>query len=118
MEERRRHQRYSSTAERRFIAKYVNNRLLGEVNNFSRGGIAFDSNDPLEKESLIKLLLQISGLNKVIPATIEVLWLRQKSDGYTYGARLIDIDPESKIEILDLLYQDWKQREISKSQAS
>ena len=118
MEEKRRHQRYSSGAQRRFVAKYVNNRFLGEVRNFSRGGISFDSNDPLEKENLIKLQLQISGLDKDIPATIEILWSRQKSDGYTYGARLINVNPESKIEILDLLYQDWKQKVIPKSQAN
>jgi hypothetical protein len=116
MEDRRKHQRYGCSGNRRFVAKYMNeDRMLGEVRDFSRSGISFSSQDLILAESQINLDLQISGLEKKIPAGIQIVWSKQNPHGYTYGAKLTSIDVESKIEILDLLYEDW--RKIVKAEA-
>ncbi|MBL7130120.1 MAG: PilZ domain-containing protein [Candidatus Omnitrophica bacterium] len=109
MEDRRKHQRYGCCSERKFIAKYENkDRMLGEVKDFSRSGISFDSKEDLNKEKEVKLDLQISGIDQKAPASIQILWSKQNPEGHTYGARFINISPESKFDIMDLLYQDWR----------
>lgn len=109
MEEKRKYNRFNCSRERRFIAKYENqDRVFGEVNDFSRSGISFNSGALLNKEDELILDLQISGLEQKIPANIQILWAKRESWGYAYGARLINISPEDKFEIMDLLYQDWK----------
>ena len=54
MEEKRRHQRYGGSKQIKFIAKYENkNRILGEIKDFSRSGISFNSKDHLKKDNQI-----------------------------------------------------------------
>ncbi|MFH1621551.1 MAG: PilZ domain-containing protein [Candidatus Omnitrophota bacterium] len=106
MEEKRRHQRYGCN-ERKFVARYNNaDKAIGEVNNFSRSGISFDSKDNLEKE--VKLDLEINGLEQKLPASVEIVWSKKTADSNTYGAKFTSISPESKFYVLDLLYQDWR----------
>ena len=109
MEEKRRHPRYGCSRYRSFIAKYEDkNRVIGEIRNFSRSGLSFNSNDNLKNEEELDLSLKISGLDKEAPAKIQILWSKQNPDKSDYGARLVDMNPESKFDIMDLLYQDWR----------
>lgn len=126
MEERRKYPRYGCHEKRRLIAKYEGkNRILGQVIDFSRSGISFASKSRLKKDKEVKLDLHISGLSQKMPATIQVVWIGQKSGeftplekttdrgrnsltGFTYGARLVSLSPSSKFDILDLLFQDWR----------
>ncbi|NQU19571.1 PilZ domain-containing protein [bacterium] len=108
MQERRKYPRYGCCARRKFVARYENkNKVMGEIKDFSRGGIFFISKERLRKKSQLRLDLQISGLNQKIPASIQILWSEGKPGKYAYGARLTNISPGSKFDIMDLLYQDW-----------
>ena len=108
MEERRRHQRYGSK-KRSFLAKYENNEnVIGEVKDFSRSGISFDSKEELAKDREVKLDLSINGLEQKIPASIQILWTKNNPGNNTYGARFTNISPENRFDIMDLLYQDWR----------
>ena len=108
-EERRRHQRYSRLSSRKFIIKFQKkNKVLGQVKDFSRSGISFYSDVKPSKLRKIKVFFEISGLEKKIPAIIKVLRRVPSQQGYFCAARLIDIYPDNKFEILDLLYKDWR----------
>lgn len=109
MEDRRRHQRYGGSRQMEFVAKYENkNIILGAIRDFSRSGISFNSKDRLNKENEINLDLQISGMDQKVPASVQILWSRRKFRGYAYGAIFINISPENKFDIMDLLYQEWR----------
>jgi hypothetical protein len=108
MEERRRHQRYDSS-KRKFVAQQENREgVIGEVKDFSRSGISFDSKAELGKNKEIKLDLQLNGLEQKIPASVQILWSKNNPEGFTYGAKFTNISPESRFDIMDLLYQDWR----------
>jgi len=109
MEEKRKYPRYSCSKDRKFVAVYENtDRLVGEVNDFSRQGMCISSKDPLREKEDMKIVLQMSGLKNRIPATIEIAWIKPHSSIFIYGAKLVKISPASKFDIMDLLYQDWK----------
>lgn len=113
MEERRKYPRYYCSQKRKFTVMSDNtDRLVGEVRDFSRGGIRFSSLDDIREKEQIKLLLQVAGLAQKTPVTIQIVWKKDESGSYTYGARLVQISPSSKFDIMDLLYQDWKRQEI------
>lgn len=116
MEDRRRHQRYGSGSERKFVVQRDNkDSVLGEVKDFSRSGIAFDSKEELNKDNEVKLDLQLIGLEQKVPASIQILWSKNNPKGFTYGARFTNISPESRFDIMDLLYQDWRKTLNSES---
>jgi hypothetical protein len=109
MQEKRKYPRYICSPERKFIAVYHNtDRQVGDVKDFSRSGIGLVCEDPLKDNEKIMLQLQIKGLGQKIPAVIQIVWSRPQEKNYTYGARLMQISPSSKFDIMDLLYQDWK----------
>lgn len=108
MEERRRHQRYGSN-KRKFVAQYENKEnVIGKVKDFSRSGISFDSKEELTQDRQVKLDLSINGLEQKIPASIQILWSKNNPENNTYGARFTNISAESRFDIMDLLYQDWR----------
>jgi hypothetical protein len=109
MDDRRKHQRLGSVSDRRFIIKYEDKDVvLGEVKNFSRSGISFDSKEKLDEGKELRVDLHISGLNQKVPANMQIIWSKPSADGYTYGVRFTNISPENRYEILDLLYLDWR----------
>ena len=109
MEERRRHQRYGSSRDRNFVAQYENNnKVLGQIKDFSRSGISFDSKEELARDAEVKLDLRINGLQQKVPASVEILWAKPNPEGFTYGAQFTNISPENRSDIMDLLYQDWR----------
>ena len=116
MEDRRKHQRYGSSNDRKFVAQHKNkDNLIGDVKDFSRSGISFDSKEEIKKDKELKLDLQIIGIDQRVPADIQVLWSKSSPEGHTYGARFTNISPENKFDIMDLLYQDWRKSLTSKS---
>ncbi|MDD5618183.1 MAG: PilZ domain-containing protein [Candidatus Omnitrophica bacterium] len=109
MEEKRKYPRYVCGEQRKFVAVYDNtDRVVGDIQDFSRGGIRFASRDPLDEKGQIKLLLQIAGLIPKVPAVIQIVWSKQEDANYIYGAEFLQINPGGKFDIMELLYQDWK----------
>ncbi|MDD5005305.1 MAG: PilZ domain-containing protein [Candidatus Omnitrophica bacterium] len=116
MEEKRKYPRYGCCPGRNFVARHENKKsILGEIKDFSRGGICFDSKNRLNTDDQLGLDLEIDGLDQKMPAGIQIRWCKKNKGRYTYGARLVNMNPGSKFDIMDLLYQDWRKNLNSSS---
>ena len=107
MKERRRYQRFGCSQDRQF--KLIQRqRLFGAIKDFSRGGLSFLCKERLKKNQQLSLNLELEGLERNVPAGVQVVWSKPRSGKYAYGAQFTNILPEDKFEIMDLLYRDWK----------
>ena len=84
----------------------------GELFDLSREGLSLKSAKPLNTDDVCRFEIWASDLEKPVSCEARIMWVRFDSDkeDYLYGASILQMDPSSKADLLDVLYQDWKQR--------
>ncbi len=115
--ERRRFKRFDVSLEVSVMPSTYNKELFaGEVKNFSRKGLCFESpditpalNDPME------LKVRMPAGDSYVPVTACVAWKQQLDNRCLVGVEFKEIDKEAKIQILDYAYDLWleKNRKIT-----
>lgn len=79
--------------------------------DFSRAGVRiFIPGHDFTKTNSFQL--KVSLPNRPFPISIQgaVRWIRPKDDGWEIGAKIGQIDPVDKSEILDYAYNLWKEK--------
>jgi len=107
MEERRRAPRFGCIGQRS-LSLMFGEKLIGVVRNFSRGGLSFSSLENFDEKRSLNFELDLSGFNRRVPVEFQILWKRQFGNENIYGASFTNITTEDKSDILDSLYQDWR----------
>lgn len=79
--------------------------------DFSRAGLKiFVPKGDFSRTNLLKLKVHLP--NRHLPVFIQgiVKWIQTKDDGWQIGARIGQIDPADKNEILDYAYKIWREK--------
>ena len=90
----------------------------GSLQNLSRQGMAVEFSHHLEKDKDYKFEIWVSPLEQPVSCEARVLWARSQPErgNYLCGAKILQMDPATKIDLLDILYQDWKKNALARSQ--
>ena len=110
--EKRRNPRFSCLETQTYPVDFRDDYSTGHLFDLSRGGISLKSAKPLNKDDVCALEIWASDLEKPISCEACIVWVRFDSDkeDYIYGARILRMDPSSKTDLLDTLYQSWKEK--------
>jgi len=80
--------------------------------NLSRKGIAFKSLGRLKKGEVYQLGIKKDPSEENISCQARIQWVTAgpEADACICGASIVQMDPAQKTDLLDALYQDWKQK--------
>lgn len=96
----------------------VANEVSGEhvkatVTDFSRGGMGLVlDHAPFSSGQAVQLQLFLNIEQYPVKSTGTVMWHDQARSKQQVGIRFDDIDPESKSDILDLAYEQWRKKAL------
>ena len=115
--EKRRNPRFTCSKPRDYPIDFIGRFEAACLFDFSREGLAIQSPRRLEQDGVYKFEIWAPALENPISCEARILWARSQISAkhYTCGASILRIDPSSKIDLLDVLYRDWKQRVIGQS---
>lgn len=113
--EKRKNPRFACLNPQDYPVDFKDKSLKGYLSDLSRNGVSFQSSKPLDKNKLYQFEIWVSALEKPVSCEACVMWSKHElnTDNYVSGARLIRMDPSSKIDVLDVLYQDWKHKTLA-----
>lgn len=89
-------------------------RFNGQLTNISRKGASIISQNRIEDNSKLDVVINYPDINREIHSVIQIIWSSFKDGNYRYGGRLVDINNEDKYELLDHFYESWKRDIVSK----
>jgi len=103
-EERRKSKRFESPIDVE-IRTLTQNPIYDSVmsRDISRGGISFDSKQPIEEGTSVELKLNVPGDNLPVFASGTVAW----ADGIQTGIKLTKIAKLDESRILEYIYNEW-----------
>ena len=113
--EKRKNPRFNCSNPEKCPIDFKEHKGKGRLLNLSRSGIALQSSEHLEKDKTYQFEIGSHLLDRLISCEARVLWTREETGTrkHTCGARILQMDPSSKIDLLDTLYEDWKQKVTS-----
>ncbi len=115
-DDKRIHPRFKSRFRQNYRIDLGDMQDIGWLVDFSRGGMSFITNQEIKQGQPYHLRIRNIDQDSVIPCEIFVLWVRPNvlEKNCICGASIITIDSEQKTDILDNLYQSWKQESLSR----
>ena len=115
--EKRKNPRFQCSRLQEFPVDFGDHQGTGCLFVLSREGLAIQSSRQLTKDETYRFEIWVSALEKPVSCEAHIMWVRSQpgSKNYHCGARILKIDPSSKIDLLDILYQDWKQKTVNRS---
>ncbi len=115
--EKRQNPRFACAKPKDYKIDFKGDKETGCLLDLSRGGLALQSSRHFEQDEICKFEVWVSVLEKPVSCEARVMWVRHepKSKNYTCGAKILKIDPSSKVDLLDVLYQDWKKGTVNSS---
>lgn len=118
MVEKRKNPRFECLNPKNYPLGFKDPQGAGSLHDLSRQGMAIEFSHHLEKDKDYKFEIWVSTLEKSVSCEARVLWVRSqpKSGNYLCGAKILQMDPATKIDLLDILYQDWKQKALARLQ--
>ena len=113
--ERRKNPRFECYASRDFQIDFDGNVEAARLSNMSRDGVSFQTNQSLGKDQTYQLHINDLNAEKKIPCEVRVMWVQSQGDqeNSSCGARIVRMDPADKMDLLDILYEDWKRKILS-----
>ena len=90
--------------------------LLGLSKDVSRDGVCINSNDQLEKGTVVDLEIDLPDDSRPVRTTGKVMWTKasqNKDDGINYGVQFVSIDPIDKFRVLDYAYNHWLETKVN-----
>lgn len=117
-QEKRKNPRFECSNPKSYPVDFKNQEGAGCLRDLSRQGVAIEFSHHLEKDKDYKFEIWVSTLEKPVSCEARVLWVRSQPENGNYrcGAKILRMDPATKIDLLDILYQDWKQKTLTRSQ--
>ena len=115
--EKRKSPRFKCSNPQEYPIDFKDQGKAGCLFDFSRDGLSFQSSHRLEDSEIHKFEIWVSALEKPVSCEIRIMWVHSQpgTGKYTCGARILRMDPSSKIDLLDILYQDWKKKALNAS---
>jgi c-di-GMP-binding flagellar brake protein YcgR len=112
MQERRKFLRYDIPLQIKFKTSKSEKRYsAGLTRNFSRQGLCFISEDIIPySKCIFELSIKHPQENRHISVVGDVVWTKQVKPKCLVGIKLIEMDKEAKLDILDYAYDKWLER--------
>ncbi len=113
--ERRKNPRFKCRKPADFPIHVASEENIGWLKNLSRGGIAFESNSSFKENQQCYFEIKPKLNAKSIPVEACIMWAvySPATSGCLCGARILNMDSSSKIDLLDMFYEDWKKTVIT-----
>ena len=110
--ERRKTPRFQCSPLEDYTVDFKDQKETGYLMDLSRRGLALQSPRRLRKNETYKLKIRTPFLKDPVPCESRIVWVRpqQETKQYTCGARILMMDPSLKFDLLDILYQKWKEK--------
>jgi hypothetical protein len=85
---------------------------LGYLSNLSRTGLAFSLPLQLRNDAVYKFDIRPNNSDRKIPCEARGVWVNtdEATQMCLCGARIVDMDPGEKSDLIDQLYEGWKKR--------
>ena len=107
LEDKRDFMRFSVKLEVKALKKNKKD-ISGLLKNFSRTGMCVIFDDArFNVNSKLPIKIQNPNDNKLIPASVEIMWKKPVKGKYEVGCKLGKIPPEIKADILEHAYNKW-----------
>lgn len=118
MKEKRQNPRFACSKKGKYAIIFDDADKPAHLSNFSRDGLSIRSQDPLEENGLYAFTIAGDGLKASVPCQARIMWVQRDAERghHDCGARIVKMEPSDKIDLIEILYQDWK-RGISSSKA-
>lgn len=112
--EQRKNPRFACRNPQDYPIDFKSKDFKGYLADLSRNGVSFQSSGIFEEGKVCQFEVWVSALEKPVSCEACIVWSRHdiSTDSYLSGARIIRMDPSSKIDLLDILYEDWKQKAV------
>ncbi len=116
--EKRKNPRFGCSNPKNYPLGFKTQEGAGCLHDLSRQGMAIEFSHHLEKDKDYKFEIWVSTLERPVSCEARVLWVRSQPErgNYLCGAKILQMDPATKIDLLGILYQDWKQKALTRSQ--
>ena len=111
MEEKRRNPRFGYFKHQIYTLNFKHEARKARLANFSRDGLGIESPYPLQEDSMYSFHIEGFGLKRAVPCQARVTWVKRDTalEHCSCGARITEMKPSDKIDLIEVLYQDWKQ---------
>ncbi len=88
---------------------------VGLTKDISRNGICINSNEPIEKGSVIDLEIDLPDDPRPVKSSGKVVWTKGSGEdaGIDYGVQFVAIDPVDKFRVLDYAYNYWLETKVN-----
>ncbi|MFA5059416.1 MAG: PilZ domain-containing protein [Candidatus Omnitrophota bacterium] len=111
MYDRRRNPRFECPPQHEYVVELADHSAVAQLSNLSRDGIAFVSSKDFHPEEIYQFLLKGPHVHSAVACEARISWTKALHPSrFSYGAKITKIDPQAKTDILDFLYQDWKEK--------
>jgi len=113
-EEKRRNPRFERPDSRECPIDFEGLATGAQLSDLSRDGLSFQSPSPLQVNQTYHLRISDLKSEKKIPCEVQVMWTSMGENGQcTCGAKIVQMDPSDKMDLLDVFYDDWKKGVLS-----
>jgi len=109
-EEKRRNPRFACLDKNRFQVASAGEEQPGYLLNFSRDGLAFETHQTPPEKSEYAFTISGRGLSSPIAGSARIAWVSagDMQKRWMCGARITQMQTADKIDLIEILYQDWK----------
>ncbi len=109
MDDRRRTPRFDCPEFRESQVNFQNGGTAGRLWGLSRDGLSMELSQSPEVNGQYQVTLTDFNSERKISCEINVVWVRpMQTQNFKCGARIVQMDPADKMDLLDVLYEDWK----------
>ncbi len=114
MDELRQNPRFESNHLNDYLIEIPEASSTGRLTNLSRGGLGMKLSRELRRNAQYKFDITSLKSGRRIPCQVKIVWAQTNEAQNTCqcGAKIIDMDPADKVEILDALYEEWKKKAV------
>jgi len=116
VQERRKAPRFECQSPRECPVDFDGAAAGARLFDLSREGLSLQSPSPLQVNQTYHLKISDPKSRKKISCEARIMWTRtDEKNQCACGASIVQMDPAEKMDLLDILYDDWKKVVLGKN---
>ena len=108
-EEKRDNPRFSCDSQNTYTVDFPELEASGRLSNLSRSGMAFSVSRQLRENAVYQFNINVND-QRAIPCQARIAWvnLDPTTQRCVCGAKIVNMDPADKVDLIDAFYEEWK----------